>query len=199
MRAQLQAADALVTIERDEAEPADIAIARREGEELLKQARYEDAQDALLAAIDRGLELGYFSWHAAVNLVNCHRFLGRLDDAEATAMQLAQLYEDQPDHPIHYLLATQRGAIAADRWEVAHQPAYAHEALSWARAAYRWQVEHRGRADALRAYNLVVALLRRGLEDEARGVYRRHETDEEFLTCCREGDRAEAIAAMLRS
>lgn len=64
MRAQLQAADALVTIERDEAEPADIAIARREGEELLKQARYEDAQDALLAAIDRGLELGYFSWHA---------------------------------------------------------------------------------------------------------------------------------------
>ncbi|MBI2299732.1 MAG: hypothetical protein HYU66_12465 [Armatimonadetes bacterium] len=197
VRDQLQAADALITVESDEGEPEDVRSARRVGEDLLREARYEEAEEAFLEAIDIGLRQDWFAWQAALNLVNCHRFMGRLDDAEATAAQLLEMYFEQPDHPLQYLLATQRGAIAADRYQSEPMKVYADEALAWARTAHDWQTQHRETADALRSYNLVVALLRAGRADEARAVYGRHADDEDFLNVCRQGDQAEAIARML--
>ena len=197
VRDQLRAADALITIERDMDEPEPVQRLRRKAEALLQQRQYEDAEAQFLDCIDLGLQHDYFPWHAAVNLVNCHRLLARLDDAYATATQLVEMYEDQPDHPIRYLLATQLGAIAADRFEDHHEPADAAEALARARSAYEWLAQYRTTVDGLRAYNLVVALLRTGGVEEAREVYLRHRDDESFMTWCREGDQAAVIAALL--
>lgn len=197
VRDQLQAADALVTLESDEGEPPDVREARRVGEDLLREARYEEAEAAFLEAIDSGLRRDWFAWQAALNLVNCHRFMGRLDDAEATAAQLLEMYFEQPEHPLQYLLATQRGAIAADRYQSEPIKVYADEALAWAHTAHDWQTTHRGSADGLRAYNLVVALLRVGRTDEARQVHAAHAQNDEFLDVCRQGDQAAAIVKML--
>lgn len=196
VREQLAAADALITVEREASEPETVQRLRRRGEALLREAVYEEAEVAFLDALDAGLAVDYFPWQAAVNLVNCHRFLGRLDDADATAAQLQAMYAERPEHPLHYLLATQRGAIAADRYREG-QTAAADDALHWARAAYDWQTTHRGQADGLRAYNLVVALLRLARADEARELHRRHEPDDDFQTWCRQGEQAPLIAAML--
>ena len=194
---QLQAADALLTIERDVDEPPAVRDTRRRAEQFLREARYEEAQEEFLAAIDLGLQADFFPWQAAVNLLNCHRFLGNLDDAEATALQLAEMYVDHPAHPIQYLLATQRGALAADRFRSDAQPAYAREALSCAESAYQWQVKNRGEADGLRAYNLLVALLRLDRRAAALEVYARHEHDDAFGDCCAQGEYAEAIAGLV--
>lgn len=196
VRRQLRAADATVTLEPDAAEPDEVRDLRRRGEALLKQARYEDAQQVLLEAIALGLDdHDWFCWIAGVNLVNCHRLLGRLDEAEATIASLEAMYAEHPEHPITYMLATQRGALAADRWAADPQPAEAEAALEQARRAYDWQVTHRGAADGLRAYNLIVALLRLDRDAEARGIHQRHADDEAFLRWCRQGDQAEVIAA----
>ncbi len=196
LRAQLRAADAMITREAQPDEPDTVRERRRVGEELLRQARYEDAQAVLLDAIDLGLRGDYFCWHAAVNLINCHRFLGRLDEADDTAAALQGMYAAQPEHPLGYLLATQRGAIAADRYEETADAADAEQALAFAQAAYDWQSTHRGGADGLRAYNLVVALLRLGRGDEARAVYQTHEHDDGFQSWCRQGKESAQIAAL---
>lgn len=196
IRAQLKAADAQLTVEHDDAEPPACIRLRRDGEQLLSQRRYEDAEAAFLDALDAGLAADHFCWQAAVNLVNCHLFLRRLDDAEATAAQLASMFAARPEHPVNYLLATQRGAIAAERWGVHQQAAHADEALAWAREAYAWQVDHRDGADALRAYNLVAALLRVGARDEALAVYRRHAATDDFQRWCSQGEHAAAIAEL---
>ncbi len=197
VRDQLQAADALITIEREAGEPDPVARLRRRAEALLRETRYEDAEGAFLDTIDAGLAHDHFPWQAALNLVNCQRFLGRAADAEATAAQLQEMYAEQPDHPICYLLATQRGAIAADRYDETGAAEAAADALTWAHAAYDWQVTHRGHADGLRAYNLVVALLRTADQDRARTIYRRHEADDDFQSWCRQGSQAPVIAALL--
>ncbi|NUQ01445.1 MAG: hypothetical protein HUU35_16500, partial [Armatimonadetes bacterium] len=186
-------------VEPGEGEPAAVRELRRRGEGLLREARYEEAEQLFLDSIDAGLADDFFPWQAAVNLINCQRFLARLEDADATAMHLQEMYGEQPEHPIHYLLATQRGAIAADSYDESGQAADAAEALDWARAAYDWQVTWRQQADGLRAYNLVVALLRLERAHEAMAVYRQHEHDDDFQTWCRQGDRAPLIAAMLES
>lgn len=197
VRDQLRAADALITVEREANEPDRVTRLRRQAEELLKQGRYEEAEADFVDCIDLGLQSGYFPWQAAINLVNCQRLLARHEDAAATASQLAEMYADQPSHPIRYLLATQLGAQAADRFDESGDPADAAEALDCAREAYDWQATYRDAADGLRAYNLVVALLRTGAVDEAREVYRRHRDDETFQTWCRQGDQAQRIAALL--
>lgn len=199
LRAQLRAADAMITREAQPDEPAPVRERRRVGEELLRQARYEDAQAVLLDAIDLGLRGDYFCWHAAVNLINCHRFLGRLDEADTTAAALQAMYQPQPEHPLGYLLATQRGAIAADRFDETADPADAAQALAFAQAAYDWQATHRGGADGLRAYNLVVALLRLGRRDEAQAIYRSHEHDDVFQSWCRQGKESAQIAGLSAS
>lgn len=197
VRDQLRAADALLTVEQAEAEPDRVRDLRRQGEQLLRDARYEEAEEIFLDSIDAGLAADVFPWQAAINLVNCQRFLGRLEDAGATARQLLDMYAEHGDHPIQYLLATQLGAIAADRFGEADERSAADEALHWARAAYDWQGEHRQQADGLRAYNLIVALLRVEQPDEAREVYRRHEHDDDFQTWCRQGEQAPRIAALI--
>lgn len=196
VRAQLRAADAMLTRETQPDEPEAVRALRRKGEALLRASRYEEAQETFLESIDLGLRGDYFSWHAAVNLINCHRFLGRLDEADATAAALGTMYAEQPHHPLGYLLATQRGAIAADRFEEGGDPADAAAALEFARAAYRWQADHRGGADGLRAYNLVVALLRVGGDDEARTIYHQHEHDDVFQDWCAQGKEAQHIAVL---
>jgi tetratricopeptide (TPR) repeat protein len=197
MREQLRAADVVMTVERTPDEPEDVRYLRRQGETFLAQARYEAAEEAFLDAIDAGLAVDHFCWSAALNLVNCHRLLERPLDAESTAAQLAEMFVEQPGHPIHYLLATQRGAIAADRWDESGDSADAAEALHWARTAYDWQVSHRQHADALRAYNLLVALLRVGGRDEALAVYARHEHDDEFQTVWRQSEKAADIGTLV--
>lgn len=197
VREQLRAADALITVEREVNEPEAVTLLRRKAESLLQQGRYEDAEAEFVDCIDLGLQHDFFPWQAAINLVNCQRLLARHEDAAATASQLSEMYADQPNHPIRYLLATQLGAQAADRYEETRDPADAQEALSRAQEAYEWQQTHREQVDALRAYNLVVALLRTSAVDEAREVYRRHRDDESFLTWCRQGDQAARIAALL--
>lgn len=197
VRAQLRAADALLTVERDVAEPERVARLRREAESLLGQARYEEAEEAFLTSLEAGLADDHFPWQAAINLVNCQRFLGRLEDAEATACQLQEMFAEQGDHPAQYLLATQRGAIAADRYAETADDADAEDALTWARAAYDWQLTHRGAADGLRAYNLVVALLRANRRDEAQTIHDHHGADADFTTWCEQGDQAERIRAEL--
>lgn len=197
IREQLQAADALLTTEREADEPPAVAACRREAEVRLEQGLYEDAEEAILETLDVGLEHDWFPWQAALNLVNCQRLLARPDDAAATAGQLLAMYDDQPSHPIRYLLATQLGALAADRYAATGDPAAAAEALARAREAYAWQQTHRAGADALRAYNLVVALLRCGHDAEARTLYADHLADEAFLTWCRQGDQARLIAERL--
>ncbi len=197
VRDQLRAADALITIEREANEPETVTLLRRKAETLLQQGRYEEAEAHFVDCIDLGLRHDFFPWQAAVNLVNCHRLLARHEDAAATANQLAEMYADQPDHPIRYLLATQLGAQAADRYEATGDPVDAADALARAREAYDWLETHREHPDALRAYNLVVALLRSGRVDEAREIYRRHRDDDSFLTWCRQGDQAQRIASLL--
>ena len=208
IRLQLKAADAQVQVERDEAEPAEVSGPRRRGEELLGQRLYEDAEEAFLDAIDAGLAHDHFCWQAAVNVVNCQFFLRRLADADSTAAQLQDMYAGQPEHPLHYLVATQRGALAAERWAMAHassasEPSSAseaasaaEEALTWAQAAYRWQEDYRGGADGLRAYNLVVALLRLDRRDEALALHQRHQPDDCFQAWCRQGDHAAELAEL---
>ncbi len=197
VRAQLRAADALLTVERDVAEPECVARLRREAESLLGQARYEEAEEAFLTSLEAGLADDHFPWQAAINLVNCQRFLGRLEDAEATAAQLQEMFAEQQEHPAQYLLATQRGAIAADRYAETADDADADDALTWARTAYDWQLTHRGAADGLRAYNLVVALLRANRRDEATAIHARHRDEADFTTWCEQGDQAERILAEL--
>lgn len=199
IRQQLRAADAQVQIERDDAEPPEVSAPRRRGEDLLGRRLYEDAEEAFLDAIDAGLAHGHFCWQAAVNVVNCQLFLRRLDDADSTAAQLQEMFEAQPEHPLHYLVATQRGALAAERWAMSHEPAEAEAALTWAQAAYGWQQRHRDGADGLRAYNLVVALLRLDRRDEALAAYHRHHDDQAFAAWCRQGDHAAALAELAAS
>jgi len=196
IRQQLRAADAQVQIERDEAEPADVSAPRRRGEDLLSRRFYEDAEEAFLDAIDAGLAHDHFCWQAALNVVNCQLFLRRLDDADATAAQLQDMFAGQPDHPLHYLAATQRGALAAERWSLSHDAAEAEAALAWARTAYDWQQRHRHGADGLRAYNLVVALLRVGRRADALAIHAAHAHDDAFTTWCRQGDHAAELAEL---
>ncbi|MCC7492855.1 MAG: hypothetical protein IT204_10925 [Fimbriimonadaceae bacterium] len=197
VRDQLRAADALITVEREAAEPGAVADLRRRAEQLLRESRYEEAEEAFLDSIDAGLAVDWFPWQAAINLVNCQRFLARRDDAAATAGQLQEMYAEQPAHPITYLLATQRGAIAADRYADSGHPDDAAEALHWAQTAYDWQITQRQAADALRAYNLLVALLRCDRRAEALAVHERHRDDDGFTTWCRQGDQAGPIARLL--
>lgn len=199
VREQLRAADALLTVEQGEGEPEPVRELRRRAEQLLRDARYEEAEQLFLDSIDAGLADDFFPWQAAVNLINCQRFLARLEDADATAMHLQEMYAEHPEHPIHYLLATQRGAIAADAYDESGAAEEAEAALEWARQAYDWQVTRRQGADGLRAYNLVVALLRLDRAGEAMALYRRHEHDDDFQTWCRQGDKAPLIAAMLEA
>jgi len=196
IRAQLQAAEAWVTEECGGDEPGGVERLRRQGEALLAQSRYEDAEEAFLGALETGLATEFFCWQAAVN---CHLFLGRLPEAEATAAQLQQIFAGEPDHPVHYLTATQRGAIAAEQWGLHPEPAAAEAALAWAEEAYRWQVAHRGRADGLRAYNRVVALLRLARPAQALACYREHAAEDDFQNWCRQGEHAAAIAALVAS
>ncbi len=197
VRDQLRAADAHVIVEPDTAEPDSVRELRRRAEELLAASRYEEAEEAFLEAIEVGLQEDYFAWHAAVNLVNCHRFLGRREDAAATAEQLEEMYAEQPEHPIRYLVATQLGAIAADAYDEHGDPEQATAAWQYAQAAYDWQMRHRELADGLRAYNLVVALLRLDRLAEAKAVHEHHRPDEGFRNWCRQGDKAALIAERL--
>jgi hypothetical protein len=199
IRDQLKLADAWIKREQQAGEPPEAAECRRLGEQMLDQRRYEDAEEAFLDAIDRGLAQDHFNWLAAVNLVNCHLFLRRLDDADATAAQLAEMYAAQPEHPLHYLTATQRGAIAAERWGLRRDPADAEAARGWAQRAYDWQVRHRGAADGLRAYNLVAATLRLEQRQQALALCRAHEHDDDFQSWCRQGEHAAAIAELVRA
>ncbi len=205
LRQQLRTADAQIAVELDdhEAEPEACARLRIQGQEQLANRLYEAAEETFLDALDEGLKADYFCWQAAVNIVNCQLFLRRLEAADETAAALLEMYSQQPEHALHYLCATQRGAIAAERHALAvaalatdRAAAEAQTALDWARAAYRWQLEHRGRADGLRAYNLVVALLRAGAHADALELYAAHRTDEAFLTWCGQGEHAEQLAAL---
>lgn len=196
IREQLRANDAWNKNEPDAAEPPTVSAVRRRAEQLLAQRLYEDAEDTFLEAIEVGLRENHFCWQAALNIVNCRLFLRRLDEADRGAAGLLQMFETRPDHPVHYLAATQRGAIAAERWGMDHDPENAQAALGWAQRAYDWQRTYRAYADGLRAYNVIVALLRLDRRAEALETYRRHDGDDDFQTWCRQGEHAADIAQL---